>query len=196
MEHEKPRLMALVFGLRLTVVSLLMLTFSSALFAWPVSQSRDGETLFVLFSIFSLSVSGVLIFIRFSSHLHRLLLLTPLVALAPVGARATLGLLLFSVLMFLEAFRRESGGKPWFLGAQSVLLLGGLGLAFLNKGWLWISSFWLLSLGVPALFASGCWAWQQSIKVELTSLDRDDDQATSRVVPCGELGQSGSITEE
>lgn len=174
MEVDKPRLMALVFALRLTVLSLAMLAVSVALFAWPFSQSRDGETLFVLFSLFSLSVSGVLLFIRFSRHLHRLFLLAPLVALAPVGSRAAVGLLLFSLLLFLESFRRESGGRRWFVGAQALLLVGGLGLALLNGGRPWVAAFWLVTLGVPALFATGCWLWQQSIKVELASLDRDE----------------------
>ena len=91
--------MALVFALRLTTLSLVMMGVSAVLFAWPLSQSREGETLFVLFSLFCLSVSGVLLFIRFSSHLHRFLLLLPLVALAPVGPRAAVGLLLFSLLV-------------------------------------------------------------------------------------------------
>ena len=174
MEVDKPRLMALVFALRLTVLSLVMLAISALLFAWPLSQSREGETLFVLFSLFSLSVSGVLLFIRFSKHLHRLLLLLPLVALAPVGPRTAIGLLLFSLLLFLESFRRESGGKSWFLRAQFLLLVGGLGLVLIDGGRLWLASFWLVTLGAPALFASGCWSWQKSIKLTLASLDRDE----------------------
>lgn len=165
--------MALVFALRFTVLSLAMLGLSITFFVWPIGGSREWETLFVLFSVFSLLVSGVLLFIRFSRHLHRAMLLLPVVALAPWQVKWAVGILLLSLLGSLEAFRRESGGVSWFLASQIVVVVGGLGMAW-GQGWLWVGAFWLLTLVAPGLFGFGCWFWQRAIKSEMVTFDIDE----------------------
>jgi hypothetical protein len=171
---DKPRLMALIFALRLTVVGLGMLAATLALFVWPFTESREWETLFVLFSVFVLLVAYVLLFIRLSGHGSRLLLLTPFPVLFLPGAKLVTVGLWVACLLVLDVFRRESGGELPFLGAQILLGVGGAAIALIPlKGWM-LGVFWVEVFAVPCLVAGGCWNWQRHIKDELVDQDLDE----------------------
>jgi len=164
--------MALVFGLRLLVLGLGFLAVSLLLFVPQFSSSAEWESLLVLFSVFVILVALVLIFIRFAGHTGRILLLAPLLLL-PAGEWMP-GFGLLTCLLFLEAFRRESGGLRWFLGGQLAIVIAGASLAFLPVGRTWLVVFWLLLLVPPLFLSLGCWQWQDRIKQQLAELDRDD----------------------
>jgi hypothetical protein len=173
--HERTRLMSLVFALRLTVLGLGLLAVSLCLFALSLTSTREWETLFVLFSVFVLCVSYVLIFIRLSGNIGRLLLLTPGPMFFLTGEKLILVGLWIGALLVLEAFRRESFGGRSFLLTQMLLGLGGLVVALAPSGRLMLGGFWAVVLVAPVLVAAGCWEWQRTIKEELTEYDLDED---------------------
>lgn len=167
---ERPRLMALVFGLRLCVLSLAFLALALLLFALGLTEGREAESLFVLYSVFQLTVSVVLIFVRLRQNLTRALMLAPVLALMfPSTSFQLLGLLVGLVLT-LQGLREEAamtGKSPWFLGTQAVLIMVLLFLLFYPH---------LYAIGVSSAlaflsFAAACWTWQNNIKLAMKQLD-------------------------
>lgn len=164
--------MALVFGLRLALTGFSLLVISLAFFALSLTKQREWETLFVLFAVFVLCVSYVLIFIRLEGWRTRLPLLTPFPMLFLPGAELVAGGLWFTSLLVLAALHRESGCRS-FQFAQILLGAGGVAAAFVPSGQLMVGVFWAVVLVVPGLIAYACWEWQRSLKEKMALSDLD-----------------------
>ncbi len=167
--------MALVFALRLTCVGLVILGATLALTALGVTSDREFEALALLFSVFFLTVTGVLLFLRFSSHLYRLMLLTPSLALVMPAWSWQLLSLWVGGMFVLEAFRAQAQvfHRPSFFALSELLwlVLGLLAMILYPPYLLWVCGILAISLGVT--FGLGCWRWQQAIKEVMFGLDLD-----------------------
>lgn len=165
--------MALVFSLRLMVTGLAFLFGSCVLFVFPFSDEREWESLLVLFSVFMILVSYVLLFIRLSRHSSRLVLLSALCPLVlPSAGWVALGVWLAG-LAVMEVLRRESEGLSWFLWAQGVLGVGGLVTLLVPSPGVLIIIWTVTGFTIAALFAVGCWSWQDRLRQDMTRSDLD-----------------------
>jgi hypothetical protein len=173
--EDRPRLMALVFALRLTCLGLFILAASTGLVTLHLTEAREMEALCVLFSVFLLTVAGVLLFIRFSGHLHRVLVLTPLIGLVMPGWELQLLAFWIGGLFFLEAFRAQAWvfrSHQGFVISLGLWASAALALVIVPTNYLlWCGLPWSVSLGLA--FGYGCWTWQEAIKQAMVSLDAD-----------------------
>lgn len=173
---DRPRLMALSFALKLFGVGNGIVLIGGACFAVGLTETRQSESLLVLFGAFVTLLALVLLFIRFKSPRGKLLLLAPtLVYLAP-GLEAQLAVLGVGPLLILEAFRGEARlcqAQAFFVRGEVLTLMG---LA---------STFWDLRVALVLSAAGylqalwGCHSWRRRIQVVLTSLDDDEGAGNS-----------------
>jgi hypothetical protein len=154
-----------------------MFALSVVLFCLGVTASREIESLCLLFSCFVLLVSLVLIAIRFSSHLNRALLVSPVLSLALGGSEWQPVAVWLLGLLFLEGLRREANcfkAGSYFLVAQ-ILWAAGFGSFWLFTPRSLMVALLLFALSLCLTTALGIWRWQDSVKQTMASLDQDQE---------------------
>lgn len=179
---DRDRLMALVFALRLTVLSLFLILVSEALLPLIGAEAPQSVALLGLFSIFLFFVSVVLNARNFSGNLNRALLACPtLLFIAPNDAMFLL-LAYATGILFLAAFYREARTaereRPFLLSLVWWIVILGLNLPSLFqqralKPWTLLSTAVLM----PIFLAFSCWVWQQGLREIMGALDSDEDSA-------------------
>ena len=162
---------------RLFLLSLVFVVLSVGVFSIQVTQSREIEALLVLYSIFQLLISQVLLFVRFSGNLQRLLLLGPLICLAFNTYPSFFADLTFGVLLLLEALRRESSnlGRGVDFGRCQAYLLMAVTTLVLTPREHFLSMLICFSLVFVLLLGLACQKWQKAIHRTLESLDLDEE---------------------
>ena len=172
---DRERLMALIFAIRLFVLSLAFVVLSLGVFSFQITESREMEALFVLYSVFQMLISLVLLFLRFSANLQRLLLLGPLICLVFRTYPAFFAGLAAGGFLLLEAFRRESAtvGTGVEFGRCQAYLLMAVTTLLLTPREHFLSMFICFLLVSVLLVALACHKWQKAIRRTLESLDLD-----------------------
>jgi len=167
--------MALVFSLRILNLGLWFLLLSGALFLIGITDSRQLESLGVLFSVFLLMVGVALLWIRLSRRVDKFFLLAPLGLFVVPEAPFQLPLLILTFLLFLQGL--AGGGRRFhcsslFHLAQLVWLLAWASVSTLPQAYkpgllaLLAAFFW-------GFLTVGFWNWQRSVKRVMESLDQD-----------------------
>ena len=171
--EQRPRLMALVFALRLILTGMSFALISVICISLNLTADKEIESLALLFSYFVLLIATILCVIRFSRNLSRFLVLSPILAFFVPSLGIQVIVIWFTGLLFLEGFRYEAspfGPILSFRIAQSVWFFGASLLGLLPPGFLPLT-LGLLSLLISVLFSYSCWKWQIAIKSVMTSLD-------------------------
>ena len=176
---DRDRLMALVFALRLTVLSSILLLFSQALVFWVGAKATQAVALFGLFSVFLFFVSVVLNAVNFADNLNRVFLATPMLLFIAPNSSMFLLLVYTAGILFLGAFYREAreaeSERGFLLGLACWVVVLGLNLFFVPRGEALKPWTVMLTVAVvPTLLAYACWRWQNKLRVIMGSLDRDE----------------------
>ena len=167
--------MALVFSLRILNLGLWFLLLSGVLFLIGITDSRQWESLAVLFSIFLLMVGVALLWIRLSRRVDKFFLSAPLVLFLLPESPVQLPFLILAFLLFLQGL--AGGGRRFqcsslFHLAQLVWLLLWASVSTLSQAYK-PGVLALLSALLWAFLTAGFWRWQWSVKRVMESLDLD-----------------------
>ena len=169
--------MAQVFALRLLLMGHYLLILSVLLMFSRLTSSKEVESLFFLFSSFLMTVSLVLLVIRFQAHGNRALMASPLSLFLAPSLKYQILALCFSALAVLEALAREARAFSAGLGfrvCQILVVTALIGFAFLRPPDAMILFFLAMFL---LCLASGyaCRAWIHGLRRAMESLDTDTD---------------------
>ena len=174
---DRDRLMSLIFAIRLFLLSLFFLVVSGAVFSLQISQAGDIPALLVLYSVFQMLISIVLLFVRFSGNLQRVLLWGPLICLAFKTYEAFFAGLTMGVLLLLEALRREASSvdRGVDFGRSQAYLLMAVTTLLLTPKTHFLTMLICFVLVFFLLLGLACHKWQRAIRRTLESLDLDEE---------------------
>lgn len=173
---DRPRLMALVFALRLSALGAALLMGSLVLLVTLPKSTGEWQALNLLFAYFVLLIGTVLVVLRVSTWLHRILILSPSLAFLFGHTNEQVAVAGLGVLLALEGYRREAKFfrmSPPYALSQAFWALTGLVAGRLQSSHAPAVTL-LLSFLFLASFGYGCWAWQSAIKLEMAKLDVDE----------------------